>query len=159
MTEPEFSYETWVEKQDETVKEGINKHYEGLLNSVKATREERDSLSKELKKLSKEVEVNSEAGKLIGELQDKLSASERKANFLEQAARVGCKKPTVAFALANAENLYTEKGEPDWEKIKETVPELFTVQSIKSDAGSGTNQKPEANFNAEIRKALKNKHR
>jgi hypothetical protein len=160
MTEPtEFTYETWVEKQDEIVKEGINKHYEGLLNSVKATRSERDELSKELKKLSKEVEANSEAGKLLGELQAKLSASEKKSNFIELAAKQGIKRPSAAYAIAISENLFTEEGEPDFEKIREAVPELFTVQSIKSDAGSGTNQKPEASFNSNIRSYLSKKHK
>jgi hypothetical protein len=163
MPEQEFSYETWVETQGEEVRKGIETYHEqkaqGLLNTVKATREERDVLSKELKELSKKVTQDSEVGKQLGELTSRLEFSEKKSNFLEQAAKVGCKKPTVAFALANAENLYLEDGTADWEKIREAVPELFTIQSIKSDAGSGTNQKPEANLNANIRNYLRKKHK
>jgi len=148
------TYEEWLEKQPEEVKTMIGEHYNGLLNTVKATRAERDELSGELKKLAKNVDKDSDAGKLVGELQAKLAKETRKSTFMEQAVAKGVKRPAVVFALANTDNLYSETGEPDWDRIKESVPELFTAQAISSDAGSGTNKKPSGDSNKAIRDAL-----
>jgi hypothetical protein len=155
MTEQEFSYETWLESQDEKIKAGIQNHFQGLLNSVKATREERDTLSKELKKLAKEVDENSDAGKQIGELNARLAAAEKKSNFIEQAVKQGVIRPGAAYAIATTENLYTEQGEPDWGKIRESIPELFKVTNTSHNAGSGTNQAalPKNDLNTRIREA------
>jgi hypothetical protein len=71
------------------------------------------------------------------------------------AVKQGIKRPSVAYAIANADNLYSEDGQPDFDRLKETVPELFGSITTNSDAGSGTNQKPEVNFNANIRKQLR----
>lgn len=149
-----FDYEQWIGEQSEEIKAGIEAHYNGLLNTVKATRQERDELSAELKKLAKNVDANSDAGKQVSELQARLAATEKKANFMEQATLKGVKRPGVVFALANSENLYNDKGEPDWEKIKESVPELFGTQVASNDAGSGTNQKPQGDANKSIRDSL-----
>lgn len=137
----------------------LEDHNKGLVNTVKATRDERDAALKELKSLAKKIDENSEAGVQLKEAISRAEAAEKKANFLDAASKVGVKRPTAAYAIANTENLFLEDGQPDWEKIKESVPELFTAQSIKSDAGSGTNKKPQADFNASIRKHLSNKHR
>ena len=153
-----FNYESWIGEQSEEVKAGIEEHYNGLLNTVKATRDERDALSKELKSLAKNIDENSEAGKQLGELRTKLAEAEKKSIFMEQSVTRGVKRPSAAYAIANADNLYLKDGQPDWDKIKESVPELFTPQSINSDAGSGTSKKPEGNFNTSIRKALEKKH-
>lgn len=152
----QFNYEKWLETQGEEIRKGIEAHFNGLMNTVKATREERDALSKELKKLAKEVDENSEAGKQLGELRSKLDLAERKSNFIEQAVKQGVKRPTAAYAIANTENLYLEDGNPDWTKIKESVPELFSVTNTSTNAGAGTNQNalPNKNdVNSRIREA------
>lgn len=153
------TYEEVLAKLTEEERTVLDEHNQGLLNSVKATRQERDDLAKELKSLAKKIDVDSEAGKQVGELQVRLAQAEKKANFLDAASKVGVKRPSAAYAIANSENLYTEDGQPDWEKIKESVPELFGTQAINSDAGSGTKTKVEKNFNANIRTALQNKHK
>ncbi len=153
-------YEDWFGEQTEEVKAMIEEHYKNLLNSVKATRDERDALSIELKKLAKEVDGNSEAGKQLGELRAKLEASERKSNFIDEAVKQGVIRPQAAFAIANTENLYTEDGKPDWEKIRDSVPELFKVSNTNNNAGSGTsNALPKNNPNQIIRDAAKNNNR
>lgn len=160
MSDTKFdTFDKFLEVQGDEVKSLYETHTTGLMNTVKATRQERDDLAKELKSLAKKIDVDSEAGKQVGELQARLQAAEKKANFLELAAKQGVKRPSAAFAIANAENLFLEDGSPDWNKIKESVPELFSQQAIGSDAGSGTNKRQEGNFNANIRKALRNRHK
>ena len=157
--EVKSQFDTWLETQSEDVKELVNQRFEALTHTVKATREERDTLAQELKGLAKKIDENSDAGKQLGDLNARLAAAEKKATFLELATKQGVKRPTAAFAIANSENLYTEDGQPDWEKIKESVPELFTAQPTNSNAGSGTDKKPQGDFNASIRNHLNQKHR
>lgn len=149
-----FDYEQWIGEQSEEIKAGIEAHYNGLLNTVKATRQERDELSAELKKLAKNVDANSDAGKQVSELQAKLAATEKKAAFMEQANLKGVKRPGALFSIANADNLFDDKGEPDWKRMQESVPELFGTVVSNNDAGSGTNQKPQGDSNKTIRDTL-----
>lgn len=148
------TYEEWFGEQTDEVKAMIEEHNKGLLNSVKATREERDSLKNELKKLAKEVDETSEAGKQLAELRVKLESAEKKSTFLEEAVKRGVIRPTAAYAIANSESLYTEKGDPDWDKLRESVPELFKVTQAKTNAGSGTQTAlPGKDLNQRIREA------
>jgi hypothetical protein len=148
------TYDEWFGEQTEEVKAMIEEHNKGLHNSVKATRDERDALSKELKKLAKEVDENSEAGKQLGELRSKLEFAERKSNFIEEAVKNGAKRPSAAFAIASTENLFLEDGTADWKKIKESIPELFSVTNTNTNAGSGTNTAlPKNDVNQRFREA------
>lgn len=150
-----FNYEQWIGEQSEEIKAGIEAHYQGILNTAKATRQERDDLDKKLKRLAKEVEVGSDAEKTISEMRGQLANETKRANFFEGANKQGIKNAKLAFALANTDNLYTDEGTPDWDKIKENAPELFNAQAINSNAGSGTNQRPAVDSSKAVRDALK----
>lgn len=151
-------FETWLETQTDEVKELISKRFEALTNTVRATRDERDSISKTLKEVSKKVETDSDAGKLVSDLQAKLQASERKASFIEAATKEGVIRPSAAYTIASTENLFTEDGSPDWARIRESVPELFKVQTVKANAGSGTKTVvPDNDPNMAFRRAADNK--
>lgn len=134
---PEF--DEWFSKQDEATQRLINERFTRLENTVKATREERDSFSTELKELGKKLEKGSEAETKIGELSNKLSMAERKSNFLIEAGAQGCLKPNAAYSIANSESFFKEDGSTDWKRVKEFVPELFRPITGKTNAGSGTN--------------------
>jgi hypothetical protein len=131
-------FEKWLESQTPEVKTLIQERFSVLERTISATREERDSYSKDLKDLAKKVEKGSEAETKIAELSDKLVKTERKYTFLEKATAEGCVRPSVAFAVASHENLWDNQGEPDWKRIKESAPELFKVSNLKSNAGAGT---------------------
>lgn len=149
-------FDKWLESQDESTKILITERFSKLENTVRATREERDTFKKELLEISKKVTEDSEAGKQLGELRDKLEATERKANFLESAVRQGVTRPNAAYALATSENLFTDKGTPDWDRIRESIPEIFKVSNTKNNAGSGTaNALPDRDPNTVIREAAK----
>jgi uncharacterized coiled-coil DUF342 family protein len=154
--EVKSKFETWLESQSDEVKTLIQERFESLENTVHATREERDNLNKELKDLSKSIDENSEAGKQLTEAISRADAAEKKSNFIVEAVKQGAKRPTAAYAIAETEKLFDDKGNPDWNKIKESVPELFTVANTSNNAGSGTNQSslPNKNdFNSRVRQA------
>lgn len=138
--EVKLEYETWLETQPENVKTLLAQRFEALENTVKATRQERDTLNGELKELGKKLEKGSEAETRLSELTSRLSQAEKKATFLELAWKEGCVRPSAAYALATSENLFKEDGLPDWSKLRESVPELFRVTNTNTNAGSGTNK-------------------
>ena len=132
------NFEVFLNEQPEEVKALYETHLSGMLNTIKATRLERDNFSHELKELGKKAVKGSETDVLVSELTAKLATAEKKATFLGKANEVGCLRPSAAYALATSDNLFTEEGEPDWKKIKENVPELFKITNTKTNAGSGT---------------------
>lgn len=153
-------FEEWLNGQSEEVKNLVTQRFEALENTVKAVRGERDNLNHELKELSKKIEADSEAGKQLGELTTRLEAAERKANFIDSASKQGVIRPSAAYAIATSENLFTEKGDPDWNKIKESVPELFRVTNTNTNAGSGTQSAlPKVDPNQIIRDAANNSNK
>lgn len=133
-----------------------NTHVSGLQNTVRATRQERDDLAKQIKDLLPKVEKGSELETRLTEFSSKLEAAERRAAFVEDAVKpeIGCRNPKAAYALAQAENLFTRNGSPDWNAIKAAAPELFGGRSVEANAGAGTGgTPPKPDMNTWIRTA------
>lgn len=151
------NWEAFLESQTAEIKTLYTGHTEALMNTVKATRKERDDFKAELKKLAKTADEGSELRTQLELMEANLERTERKATFLEEAIKpqIQCKNPRAAFLLAEAETLYDKKGNPDWPAIKEAAPELFGVVSAKANAGNGTEKPVPAsqNMNAFIRTA------
>lgn len=122
---PNETFESWFEKQDESVKGLITGHTQGLSNTVKAVREERDVLSKQIKDLTAKAEAGSETQKQLEKLSKELEAANRRSDFVESASREKCNNVKAAYALAQAEDLFRRDGSPDWVKIREEAPQLF----------------------------------
>lgn len=149
-------FDEWLNAQPEQVKSAYTAHVTGLQNTVKATREERDGLARQIKELSGKVEKGSDAEKALTEISTKLEAAERKAAFVEEAVKpeIGCGNPKAAYALAMAENLFTRAGAPDWNAIKAAAPEFFQKTTARGNAGSGTQEPPnKASMNEFIRRS------
>jgi len=151
------SFEEFLEGQDETIKTLYNSHSEALLNTVRATRDERDGLAKQIKALSKGMADGTEAKKQLEEMSTQLERTERRAAFLEDAMKpeIQCKNARAAWLLAEAGNLFDKKGNPDWAAIKADAPELFGLPAANANAGQGTQQPPAPakNMNTFIRRA------
>ena len=155
-SETPASWDAWIETQDETVKGLYESHITGLRSTVKATREERDTLAKKIKELSQKAEKGSEFEKSLAEFTSKLEQAERRATFIEESIKpeIGCRNPKAAYALAMADNLFDRKGAAAWSTIKAAAPELFRKPSVAGNAGSGTATPPsKADMNAFIRRA------
>jgi hypothetical protein len=143
----ESTQETWeqyIQSQPPEVKQRYEEHIAGLRNTVKSTRQERDDLAKAMRDAAAKAEKGSEAEKSLTEIAGKLEQAERRAAFFEDATtpEIGCRNPRAAFALAQAEQLFDRKGNPDWATIKATAPELFGTYQPKSNAGNGTESPP-----------------
>lgn len=138
------SWEQYLESQPEPVKALYAQHVNGLQNAVKATRQERDDLAKQVKDLLPKVEKGSELEKSLNEFTSKLEVAERRAVFAEEAARpeIGCTNPKLAWTLAQADGLFDRKGMPDWNAIKTAAPELFRKPAASGNAGAGTGNNP-----------------
>lgn len=143
-SETPIVFDEWLKAQPEQVKAAYTAHVTGLQNTVKATREERDGLARQIKELSGKVEKGSETEKALSEISTKLEAAERKASFVEEAVKpeIGCSNPKAAFVIAEAQNLFTRAGAPDWAAIKAAAPELFQKSTARGNAGSGTQEPP-----------------
>ena len=151
------TWDAWLEAQPEQVKTLYSQHSAGLLNTVKATRSERDEMAKQIKQLAKGQAEGSEAKKALEEMGAQLERTERRASFLEDAMKpeIQCRNARAAWLLAEAESLFTKKGEPDWDAIKREAPELFGMPNANANAGVGTGQPPPSkkNMNDFIRAA------
>ena len=115
-------------------------HTQGLQNSVRATRDERDGLKNQLQEALKKAEKGSEFEKNLTESLEKVNSLEKRANFAEQAIKpeIGCRNVKAAFALALAEDYFRKNGDPDWEAIKKEAPELFGAIIPDANGGNGT---------------------
>ena len=149
------SFEAILEK-DPKIKELYEQHTASLLNTVKATREERDGLKSQVKDLLAKSEKGSENEKALSETLAKLEATERRATFVEEAVKPGidCRNPKAAYALAVTVEAFDKRGNPDWALLKKEAPELFGKSSPPAHGGSGTETPPQANdINSMIRRA------
>jgi len=140
------TFEDWLEKQEPQVKELYETHSEALMNTVRATRKERDDLARQIKELAKTQAEGSEARKALDEMSVKLEVTEKKADFFEQAMKpeLQCRNAKAAWLLAQASNLFDRKGNPDWDAIRAEAPELFGVNVANANAGAGTGNLPPA---------------
>lgn len=152
------SWDAYLEKQPETVKALYKQHSEGLLNTVKATRTERDDLAKQIRDLSKSQKEGSEAKAQLDKISAQLEVTERRAAFLEEALNpaLQVRNPRAAWLLAEAGNHFKKNGAPDWDAIKNEAPELFGLPTARANAGNGTQQppNPSQSMNAFIRKSV-----
>ena len=143
-TLPPPTWDSFLDAQDDETKALYASHSEGLLNTVKATRTERDALAKQIKKLAAEQDEGSDARKELDSMSERLEQSERRATFLEEAFKpeVQCRNPKAAWLLAEAGDHFDRRGNPHWDAIKAAAPELFGVKIAKANAGDGTGNPP-----------------
>jgi hypothetical protein len=156
-SETPASFEEFLEGQSEPVKALYNSHSEALLNTVRATRDERDNFAKQIKTLTKGMAEGSEAKTQLEQMSAQLERTERRAAFLEDAMKpeLQCRNAKAAWLLAEAGNHFDKKGLPDWQAIKAEAPELFGTPAANANAGNGTGNPPapQKNMNDFIRKS------
>jgi hypothetical protein len=120
----------------------------GLRNTVQATRSERDALKARVDALVAALDGKEPAAvkQQLTELQSELATANQRALFYEEAGRpeIGCRNPKLAFLVAQAESLFDRRGQPDWEAIRKTAPELFGSAMPRGNAGTGTGSPPPA---------------
>ena len=139
------TFEAWLEGQSDEVKGRFEEGTQGLRKALSSERDNTKGLSKQLKELQSKVDAGSEAAKTIENLQKelaekdaKIEESERRQSFMAKAAEAGCSNGKAAYVIAKANDLFKRNGDPDWDAIKETAPELFGKKQPNGNAGSGT---------------------
>ena len=155
VTQP-IKFAEWLASQDEAVRSAYDEHITGLKATVKATRDERDGLAKQIKDLLPKAEKGSELEKSLTEFGAKLEAAEKRASFFEDAVKPGidCRNPKAAYALAVTDQLFDRKGSPDWAALKVAAPELFGKVIPPAHPGDGTGAIPKnQDMNTFIRQA------
>lgn len=152
-----FDFDAWLGEQPDHVRSGLESHTSGLKSALEQERQQRKEFSKQLRELSSKAEAGSEAQKALGEMSSRLEQAEQRAAFYEQAGKpeIGCTNSRAAFLVAQAENLFTRTGEPDWSAIRAAVPEFFTRKTPPGNAGNGASAPPApvADMNTFIRRA------
>lgn len=155
-TPPPATFDEFLAGQPETVRALADNYAGGLKSALAAEREERKTMSKQLREATAKAEQGSATAKMLEEISGKLEATERRAAFFEAASvpAVGCVNPKAAYLVASAEGLFKKSGEPDWAALQAAIPELFRRPG-QANAGAGTGSPPpaKATMNDFIRKA------
>ena len=134
---------TLPEDQRTTVQGLYTAQNQALLNTVKATREERDTLASDLRDAAKKAEKGSKAETDLLDQANKLDEANKRVDFFAEAPGKQCKNAKTAWALAKADNLFLKSGLPDWAAIQTSAPELFGATPKpkgKGGAGAGTDK-------------------
>jgi hypothetical protein len=141
------SFDAWYSSQNDDIKKLANplkEHFERMQNTVKETRKERDTLSRQFRDAAKKLEAGSDAQKKLEELATNFDEANRRADFYEEAPSHECRNPKAAYAIAVAHELFTKNGAPDWKAIQVEVPEFFGAKTTttRKTAGAGTGKQP-----------------
>lgn len=145
---PPQSFEGWLDGQTDEVKALYKTHTEKLTNTVKAVRDERDDLQKQLKAAGKTLEEGSAAKKALDDISGKLDEANRRADFFQAATRpdVGCTSPELAWlAVQSGGSEFVDgRGNVKFDLLKERHPALFAGKppAPKGNAGAGTDTPP-----------------
>lgn len=155
----EFDFDSWLGEQPEHVRGGLDKRTQGLKSALETEREQRKELARQLKDALPKAEKGSELERALNETSSRLEQVERRAAFAEEAGKpeIGCSNPRAAFLVAEAEGLFSKRGEPDWAAIKAAAPELFARKVAPGNAGNGTQAPPvtQGDMNTWIRSVAK----
>jgi len=117
----------------------IATHEGGLKTALETERDSRGQLEKDLKDVAGELEKGSDAQKEVLKLADKVAAGDRKIDFYEDAQKAGISNFKLAYHIAKDDDLFDKRGNVNFEKMKESYPELFTKKKAPpADGGEGT---------------------
>lgn len=150
-----LTFESWIEKQDATVKGLLDGHTKGLKNALDSERESRKGLEKQVRELAGKAEKGSEAEKQLTALADKVAESDRRVSFFDDAHKAGVTNLKLAYTVAVNDELFDKKGNVSFDTMKKAYPELFgTKKAPAGNAGDGTDGQTNvaADMNSRIRR-------
>lgn len=152
------TFETWLEKQDDTVKDLYSAHTTGLRSALDSERAASKAAQAQLRELAKKAEKGSELETALNQQIEKLSALEKQSAFQDKAHAAGVRNLKLAYLAAAQAGLVGEKGECDFAKLRTEYPELFASAPAPApaNAGNGTGGATpgKVDMNQAIRQAL-----
>lgn len=163
---PTETVETWdgfLASLEDAERERVTRLYEAQTGSLtKALREERSNnkeLTRQVREMASKAEKGSDSERQLTEMADRLEASDRRADFYEQAAnpKVGLTDVKAAWALINVapDDYRDRRGNIDFDLLRERHPGLFarTPHVPPGNPGSGSGPQPaSSNMNDWIRR-------
>ena len=131
-----LAFDTWIKDQTDPVKSMMDTHTKGLKTALDSERESRKKLEKDLRDMAGKAEKGSEAEKQLTEMVNKISESDRRADFYEAAHAAGVTNLKLAFIVASQDDLFDRRGAVNFETMKQSYPELFGTAKVKPPAGN-----------------------
>lgn len=128
----EPSFDEWLAEQSEEIRTRFEGRIHALAQAYERTKEERNSLKKQLKEIGEKKDGDARAD--VQALTERLELSERRSEFVEAAVTAGCTNPRLAWLAAQDEQI-------DLAEVRKRYPELFR-QRVATGAGAGTAQPP-----------------
>ncbi len=151
------NFDEWLKGQPNEIKTLLDGHTKGLKSALDSEREARKDLEKQVRDLAGKAEKGSEAQTELTKLADKISESDRRADFFEAAHAAGISNLKLAYTVAVTDEMFDRRGSVNFEMMKQSYPELFAgaAKPPSGNAGAGrtNNQPPASGMNAFIRKA------
>lgn len=141
------TFDQWLATVDDGVKTLIDGHTKALKTALESERNERKGLEKQVRDLAKGAEKDSDAQKKLMELADKMSETDRRAEFYELAHAAGVTNLKLAYLVAVQDEMFDRHGDPNMERLKQSYPELFAAArtaSVQGNAGAGTQNQQQA---------------
>lgn len=141
----QMTFDDWFGGVDDATKALVDQHVKGLKSALEAERAERKMAEKALRDAAGKLEAGSAARIDLEAQAERVAATERRASFYEVAHAAGVADLKLAWLAAEAGNLFTRRGEPDIEALRQQHPALFsttTVQRAPGNAGAGAGQSP-----------------
>ena len=149
---------TWdsiLEGLPEEAKGAYEQHTQGLQSALRAERQQRQDLAKQLREASSQLEAGSKARQDLEALQAQFEDAQRRADFATEAGSHAVSNVKLAYLAAQEFDLFDRRGNVQWDELRNQAPELFTQpQPARGNAGSGTSAPPSQaqDMNAHIRR-------
>jgi hypothetical protein len=137
----QLTFDSWIGQQPDEVRNLLETHTTGLTSALKAERDSRKALEKQVKTLAEQAEQGSAAANQLMQVSQELQEAERRATFTETAVASGVQPGAIrlAYLAANDLGAWQQDGAPDLSKLKSAYPHLFTKATPTPTAGAGTN--------------------
>ena len=137
---------TWdsiLEGLPEEAKGAYEQHTQGLQSALRAERQQRQELAKQLREASSQLEAGSKARTDLEALQTQLEDAQRRADFATEAGSHSVSNVKLAYLAAQEFDLFDRRGNVQWDELKKAAPELFSQPApARGNAGSGTQSPP-----------------
>lgn len=154
---PELTWDTWLAQQPEEqrkVVEGLyGKQTAGLQSALRSERETRKSQEAQIRDLAGKAGKDTELQQQLTQQADALAATNRRADFYEQAVKPEHGVADLALAWLviekHTDDFVDKRGSVDFKLLRERHPSLFAQPkpAPKVNAGTGTQKDNTGNGN------------
>lgn len=143
------TWDAWLGAQPEDQRTRIatlyQAHEQGLRSALESERGERKRFEQQVRDLSKSVEKGSALEQQLNATLTQLETANRRADFVEQAAKTENGVADIAaawiIASAQADTYFDRKGNVNFALLKQNHPTLFRgAVTPRANAGAGTGQ-------------------